>query len=461
MSNTITTTHPYYRAYNGSWVDCRNAFLGQQAVKDAGVRYLPALSGQTPAEYEAYKMRALFYSITGKTVSALVGMALDQTPELKYPDKMAPYFEDHAGTQFYEALSMSVQEILLMGRFGILVDRPAGGGKPYFTLYSTEHITNWRTSDAGDLEMVVLREYYLEQDESDNLLIEVRTRYRKLELVGGKLEITVYKTAGGATDYAASPSTTITNTGVDMDYIPFFCATPMGLNINPEKPPMQDIVDINFSHYRTSADLEHGRHFTGLPTPYVVGAESQAKMHIGSTSAWVIPDASAKVGFLEFTGQGLQSLEKALAEKQSQLASMSARMIDNSTRGSEAAETVRLRYLSETSSLRSIVRSAQGLLNAAYGCMADMEGLDKTSVNIVLNTNFLDTKLSAAEIKAWVEAYLSGAISKEIYLHNLKVGRALPPPGESVGTIPDPPPIVNPNEKPEPTPRTAPVTTPE
>lgn len=434
----ITDVHPYYKKYHESWIDCRDAFEGQRAVKEKGTRYLPSLTGQTQSEYDAYKERALFYSITSKTLQALTGMALDQEPDLQYPDRMESYFKEGDGIKFWELFTRTAQELLLTGRFGVLIDRPATGGKPYLVLYTTENIMNWHTQDDGTLDMVVLREIYLERDAEDPFKIVEKTRFRKLIIQDGLLWVSTYQTANGR-DFTESVPTNVTNTGVAMDYIPFFCANATGLGIDPVKAPMQDIVDINYSHYRTSADLEHGRHFTGLPTPYVIGAESQSKMHIGSTSAWVIPDASATVGFLEFTGQGLSSLEKALAEKQSQLASLSARLIDNSTRGSEAAETVKLRYLSETSSLKAIVRSAQALINRVYKTIAEMEGYDANAVNITLGTNFLDTKLTAAELKAWVEAYLSGGVSKEIYIHALKSGRALPPPGEDMGTIPDPP----------------------
>lgn len=436
----ITTVHPHYRNMSESWIDCRTAFEGQRAVKAAGNRYLPALTGQTTLEYEAYKGRALFYSITSKTLSALAGMVLDQPPELTHPPRMDPYFDDGPGVQFYEAFTEAVQELLLMGRFGILIDRPAGGGAPYLVLYTTECITNWRKSDDGQLEMVVLKEGYVDRDSRDEYESVEKIRYRKLEIIDGTLWVSVFiQGAPTSNDYTETQPTTVTNTGVPMNFIPFFCVTAAGMDITPVKPPMLDIVDINFSHYRTSADLEHGRHFTGLPTPYVIGAESQSKMHIGSTTAWVIPDPSAKVGFLEFTGQGLQSLEKALAEKQSQLASLSARLIDNSTRGSEAAETVKLRYLSETASLRMIVRAAQALLNKVYKTIATMEGLAEDSVNIVLSTNFLDSKLTAAELKAWTEAYLKRAVTKEMLIHALKTGKSLPPPGEELGEIPDPP----------------------
>ena len=448
----IDTKHPYYDHYKASWLDARHAFEGQRAVKDAGVLHLPMLSGQTVDEYNAYKARALFYSITSKTLSALVGMMLDQPPILKYPEKMKPYFEDHSGVQFYELFTESIIEVLLMGRFGVLVDRPEGGGAPYPVMYPTESIINWDYSPDGKLNLVVLQETYLQKSQSDKYESEVKTRYRELVIEDGRLVIKVHEQSKKGEPFSPGNPTTIENTGIVMDAIPFVCVTPTGLNICPEKPPMMDIVDINYSHYRTSADLEHGRHFTGLPTPYITGGETNTKLHIGSTTAWVVPDANAKVGYLEFTGQGLQSLEKALAEKQSQLASLSARLIDNSTRGSEAAETVRLRYLSETSSLKTTTRAVQAFLNAVYGLIAVMEGFKETDVNITLSTDFLDTKMSAAELKAWVEAYLSMGISKEIFIHALKKGRALPPPGESMGVIPDPP---KPTEV-KPTPSTTP-----
>jgi hypothetical protein len=435
----IDTKHPTYLCREDDWTDCRTAFEGQRAVKEAGVRYLPRLKGQTDEEYSAYKGRALFYSTTSKSVGALVGMAMDKPPEMVYPDKLKPYFEDRSGTQFYELFSSTVSELLLMARFGVFVDRPAAGGMPYITTYATEDIFNWSVDEEGNTVFVVLREFYYENDSSDKYVRVKKTRYRELELVDGRLQITVHEDNGNNA-FAPGTSTTITNTGKVMDSIPFFCVNPSGLSIEPERPPMLDIVDINFSHYRTSADLEHGRHFTGLPTPYVTGADGDVKLHIGSLTAWIIPNHQAKVGFLEFTGQGLGSLEKAMEEKQSQLASMSARLIDNSSRGSEAAETVRLRYMSETASLRSIVRAAEALLNAVYNQIASMEGLGDNSVNISLYKDFLSSKITAAELKAWVEAYLSGGVSKEMLLHALKNGDALPPPGTPQGTIPDPPP---------------------
>jgi len=205
-----------------------------------------------------------------------------------------------------------------------------------------------------------------------------------------------------------------------MDHIPFYLINPLGVSMDIMKPPMMDIVDLNISHYRTSADLEHGRHFTGLPTPVIIGAEAGTTLHIGSEAAWVIPNPDGDVKFLEFTGQGLQSLEKAMAEKQSQMASMSARMLDNSKRGSEAAETVKLRYMSETAGLITVVRSTEDGINQVYAEIAQIKG--EPAPVVQMNKEFMDPKLSAAELTALVKAYIDGAITVETLIYNLRKG---------------------------------------
>lgn len=423
----VNSEHPAYKKRATDWKTCRDAFEGQAAIKNAGIAYLPRLTEQLDQEYAAYKTRALFYSITNKTVSALVGMATTKPPTLVHPTEMDFYFKDDSGVQFYEILSRALSENLLLGRYGVLVDRPVNGGRPIISGYEAESIINWRTDENGNPTLVVLKEIIEVQDLTDPYLVTPTVQYRVLKLtwINGVMTYTVElfdedsKAKGG-------PVIPV-NTGKPMDFIPFFAVNPLGVGWANVKPPMLDIVDINISHYRSSADLEHGRHFTGLPTPIVSGVDASSKMAIGSTTAWVLPEAGAKAYFLEFTGQGLLSLEKALAEKQSQLASLSARLIGQSSNGSEAAETVRLRYTSETASLTSVVRAVEALLNRVYTTVATMEGLESSSVSVLIDKDFLGAKMPPAEVKSMVESFISGGISKETLVFNLRRGDVLPP----------------------------------
>jgi hypothetical protein len=416
----INSLHPEYVKFSGKWQRCRDAYDGQDAIKSRGTVYLPRLSKQTQQDYAAYKERALFFSITNKTIGALVGMTMLRTPSITMPESMSSYYVDDQGVQFYEILASTVSENLLMGRIGLLVDRPVDGGDPKIVRYATESIINWDVDDAGVPQLVMLSEKILVSGE-DKYLKKEELQYRELKLENGVYTQQVYN----AKLQPVGPPIIPTNTGIQMDYIPFYVVTPYGISFDIEKPPMLDLVDINISHYRTSADLEHGRHFTALPTPVVSGGDATSELRVGSQTAWILPDPSARAMYLEFTGQGLQSLEKALVEKQGQLASMSARMIDNSRRGSEAPDTVRLRYASETASLTMVVRATEAALTKAYQTIAVMLGEDPTEVKILLNKELLDVRMTGTELLNMVKSYIEGGMSAETLVFNMRRGDVL------------------------------------
>jgi hypothetical protein len=52
-----------------------------------------------------------------------------------------------------------------------------------------------------------------------------------------------------------------TRRGERLAFIPFTFLGPVSIKPYVAKPPLLDLVDVNLSHYRTSADLEHGRHW--------------------------------------------------------------------------------------------------------------------------------------------------------------------------------------------------------
>lgn len=446
----VNTPHPDHEHWHEDWRTCRDAFKGQRAVKRASQRYLKRLTGQTNSEYEAYKHRALFYSITSKSVSGLVGMATARPAVRRYPEAMAPYFDDNSGTQFYEAFSSIVGELLLMGRYGLLVDRSVTDGLPSLHGYKTEDILNWQETRDGQPYMVVLREMVPNVNETDEFVRINQEQYRVLrlapkdsilssaQLMQGLLsdfsDLPIVNKIGSNFIYTVTTydskmqliNTVVpSNRGRPMNRIPFYCGNPMGVTMHPMKPPMLDVADINISHYQTSADLEHGRHFTGLPTAVVTGVAAGTVLKIGSTTAWVLPDTSADAKYLEFTGQGLKTLENAMQEKQGQMAALSSRLMDNSANGSEAADAIRLRYMSESASLSSIVRTAEAILNLCYKTIAAMEELNPDDVQIQLEKEFHNVKMAPSEVVKLTESYLTGGMSVETYVYNLRRGDLL------------------------------------
>jgi hypothetical protein len=287
--------------------------------------------------------------------------------------------------------------------------------------YARESVINWDIDEETDeLLMVMLEEKVIKANASDRYVLEEVLQYRELKMVGGRYVCEVYNE-----DLQSIGATVPTVKGLPLNFIPFYMINPFGVSMEVHRSPVLDIVDLNYSHYRTSADLEHGRHFTGLPTPVITGIEAAGDIYIGSEKALVLPDPQSRASFMEFNGQGLGSLERAMEEKQGQMASMSARLIDNSKRGSEAAETVKLRYMSESASLITVVRAVEGAFNLIYSTVAQF--IDEPAPTVQMNKLFLDTKMSPAELTALVKAYIEGTISEETFINNLRSGGVISP----------------------------------
>ena len=198
-----------------------------------------------------------------------------------------------------------------------------------------------------------------------------------------------------------------------------------GFNLNPKAPPLLNLADVNLSHYRTSADLEHGRHFTALPTPYVTGVDVDSELSIGAESAWVLPDSASRAGYLEFSGSGLAALDTAMEQKRSMMASLGAQLLEGQKNGVEATETVKLRQNSEASVLMRTVKSVEEALSKSLNMMSEWEGGPEITVS--LNTDFADSVIGSQDMVALMGLWQSGAISHESLLWNMKRGEVIPP----------------------------------
>ena len=434
----VYLTHPQYSAAEAKWERSRDCISGTDCVKEKTTKYLPQLSGQSKPEYDAYLSRALFVGVANRTRQGLSGIITRRQPKLEYPPEMEQYFVDvdNNGMSFQELFKQAVDEVLLTARFMTLIDYPVEGGRGFILPYLAEEMINWGIdNDFHRLNMAVLKESIYENVGEDIFSMTKLLEYRTLYLdENGYYTGEVWR-QGNADGTMPNISTAVerksivrpTIRGEPLEYIPITVFTPVGVSYDIHKPPLLDIVDVNLSHYRTSADLEHGRHFTALPTPVVSGVDSETELRIGSNKAWILPDSNAKAYYLEYTGQGLKSLEQALKEKMEQMAIFSTRLMDTSTRGSEAVDTVRIRQASDAATLTDIAEAVESGLNRTYKMLAELEGYDPNEVNIELNKYFMEPRLTGAELRELVKGYMEGAVDERTFYYNLERGDMSPP----------------------------------
>lgn len=439
----VDTQHEEYSEYYDQWERCEHAAEGQDEVHEYGIKFLPRLSGQTDEEYKAYKQRALFYNATQRTIDGLTGMLFLKPLTCVHPAGIANLIDDvtMSGQSLHQFAEMVAEEVVKIGRCGVLVDHPpmtealtvaqaqAVGMRPYARLYDAESIINWRSERIAGTEMLTLvvleEEYPIWEDE---FKAECKPQWRVLELLQGIYRQRVYRKSDKG-DFYVESEIYPQSQGFPIARIPFEF---FGVRDNTpcvNKPPLLDLVDVNLSHYRTTADYEHGLHFTGLPTPVVTGFYSDdqsASLRIGSGTAWLLPDPSAKAFYLEFSGQGLQELREALRAKESMMATLGARILAPEKRTVETAQTAAIHRAGENSVLSSIAQSISIGLTHCLEYMALWSNVSG-DISVTLNTDYLPNSMTSDDIKALVTSWQAGAISHETLFTNLVAGEVISP----------------------------------
>lgn len=415
----INTTHEQYDKKTKIWEKCRDAIEGEEAVKLGKEKYLPKLSGQDGNEYDAYLMRASYFNASGRTHEAMVGTVFRIDPTIDPP------FPTNKLRKISEQV---VSEVCEVGRCGLLTDAPITGGDPYIALYKAEDITNWQTrlTDADEvLIRLVLREIVQEPDEDDPYSVEDKTQYRELYLDEYSFYAQQLWVENEKGEFVREGEPIYpTAAGAKLTTIPFVFISALSISPEVSDPPMLDLINVNLSHYRSSADLEHGRHFTALPTAWVAGFDTEKELVIGSATAWVTDNTSANAGFLEFTGQGLQALEKALEQKEAHMALLGTQLF--TTGQAETATAAKIHRSQQTASLTSISGAASDGITLAYNYYMMFKRLAGTAT-FKLSTDFLPETLDSNMITALVSTFQQGGMSIETLLWNFKQGELLPP----------------------------------
>lgn len=437
----VTDTHPNYDNIKTTWKKMRDCAVGQLAIHSAGQTYLPSLDGQTVKQYEAYKTRALFLAATSRTIDSLVGTVFRKPPEIEVPPAMEEWLDDisASGVSIDQLCRNGMEEMLTPGRLGLLVDYPlisddelltaaqvsAQGIRPRIKMYSAENVINWNTETRGNhevLSLVVLKETVEDPiDEFDTT--NTKDQYRVLDLNEGRYRQRVF---GENNQVILEVEPTMG--GQPLDFIPFIIANSYGEGENVDMPPLNDLADINVSHYQAYADYRHGLHYTGLPTAVVSGLsadDAKGGLSIGSSDAWLLERPEAKAYFLEFEGKGLETYKEELDSLETNMAIFGARLLRESKKTAEAAETASINRSGETSLLASWAAVVGEAIQHALELARDWAGLTG-DVSVQLNKDYTPTAMTAQDLTALVNALQGGHISYETFWLNLQRGEVAP-----------------------------------
>jgi hypothetical protein len=424
----INSVHPSYTSYKEDAEYTKLFFEGEKAVKAAGQKLLPPLSGQSAARYKAYKDRAVVFGVVQRTVQALTATSFRKDPAFILPPALEYMHADCTGTGVpLSSFTMRLLAHLLVGgRAGILVDLPKDGGAPFLVLYDGDDLRNW--SEESDFEFVVLENSSLVRDPDDKFNLVECEGWRELAIEGGEYVVRLWESDEKGKPFVAETSQPM-KFGKPLNYLPFAPVSSFGVEYEVCTPPLLSLAQLAGKAYTLSADKHLALHVLAVPTPVIISdidADSFGTLELGCDKALLLP-AGSSASYLEFAGQGLGAIETAEQFLQDQMAALGAKMILGSTGNStEKAAGVFSREVTSNSILVSVLTSMEAALNKSLKWAAEWVGADVDSAQFKISKELLTTTMDANMVTALTQAYLQGAIDLDVLFHNLSEGGFIP-----------------------------------
>lgn len=442
------------------WSTLRDCYDGEATIKDAGQQYLPKLAAHKDGDYLVYKSRAYFYNAVRRTHRGLMGSLFRKPVEFTLPSQLESRLslkrisiDAKSAADFCRTLG---HEVLLTGRFGILADfKDDNWQSPYLAGYLAENIFSWRTRVWKDRE-IVDRVVLLEQEPltteygfTTQLLVRVLRldpNDSGTDLVYSQTEIRPV-TNPTATEAGVQP--TVKNipiavrAGRTLNYIPFVFVNATNTRPDVGPAPLEDIATINISHYQSTAHLEHGRFYAGMPT-YVTsgdasgsalpglpeGLANPSPLTVGPSYVWEL-EKDAKAWLLEFNGHGLTFLENAVDSKQLQMQSLGGRLISSTRRAAALSdEAWQLLETGDEATLMDVACTADEAMSTAIAYMGDIMGaipdMEKHGVAVEFNKEFVRSELTARELRALQALRERGHIPEDVMYYALREVGVIP-----------------------------------
>jgi hypothetical protein len=420
------------------WDYVRDCIEGEDQVKSRRETYLPRLSGQSDEAYTAYLKKANFFGATGRAADGLHGDVFAKPPVHvgNPPEEFIKMTEDVdlMGTSLDQFASDIIWDDMQTNWGGILVDysrnadavsraqAEQAGYSAYLKWYPAETLINWKyglVDGKTKLVKVVLEEPYTEDNPQDEYEEVEYIKYRVLTFDedGNYIQYLYDSKAGLEAFETIYPKIG----GKALREIPFYTCP----GRQPEKSMLLDLAFENIHNYQQSGDYENGKHYTSIPTPIAVGVSPPVDengkpkpVSIGGTEFIFFQNDSGnpvEVKYLEFTGAGIEAMEKGIQASDQRMAILGAHIISGEKKGVETAEAARIHRAGENGVLSSFVRNISDQITKAMRLKAVWDGISEEVMkewHYVLNTDYDMRREDAQILSVMLQGRQSGDIPK-------------------------------------------------
>lgn len=414
--------HPALRCMMPRYDKLRDCL--ENKVKERREHYLPDPSEakEDPIlkarRYEAYIARATWLPVTSRTRQGLVAQVFTRPPAVKGVDSFKAFLDRVTGNgdTLSSFMHYGFGEVSAMGRGAIVVLDVDNGTKPLLDFAETENILTWselptgRTDSLGrNLGGVLIRSFYT-VTASDLLTVQTIVKLTHYILDDND---TVWVRTCDSSNQQWSSWNMLTVMGQRYDYIPVFPVGAERNNLTIQQPPLDELADLNLSHYINSADYEEHIKLTGQATLVISGLsqgwfDKNVKGQVSLGVRKPLPlEKESDAKLLQAVGNS--GAKEALDKKEQMMVSVGARLIEQRQVRRTATEAD-IESQSYHSILGHMAQNMSAAMSAALQHCSRYfnNGAVLTGVAVQLNDDFSTVSTNAEHRRLLLEEYLAG-----------------------------------------------------
>jgi hypothetical protein len=429
MTTKINQIDPDIAAARADWQLVRDMIAGSRTVKAAGPIYLPRDPGSTNSEYENQKMRTPFFPATARTLEGILGLMLRKSATIDAPDAVAPCLDviTPDGMSIDDLYEYLDRETLITNFTGVFVDPPAEiappgtsptdaideGYRPFISVYPAETILGIETKIVRNTVRI-----------SRVRLEETARKIRELVLIDGIYTVNVWEKADKARDFAIVETHIPELNGEPLTEIPFDLVKIGGTGLKPAPSFLCKLAELNAQHYIASSNIAMCDYWHSAPVPYVAGADLPEGLSIAPNQLWKFSKETVKLGYLEFSGSGMDQLRQSKYDIEAAMVAVGSRLLASEKLAAESAETVAIRRSSENATLAALAKQiGRKLNNGPLKWLALW--LNSEPIIYTPSVDFMPLPMTAGEMAELTKIRMNGDLSQETYWKLLLLGEQL------------------------------------
>lgn len=405
---------------------------GTEAMREAGVQYLPKHPAESESAYWSRRMSAVLYPGFAGAVELACGLIFRKYVQttVETPADVLDWLTniDRTGQNVTQFLRTVTEDALVDGVSYVLVDYPRVPAettlawerdnhvRPFWVHIKASQILGWRSDMVGDEQRLMqVRISETVEVPIGDYGVELRQRIRVLE----PGQVWVYDTVTGdmgesnwLLNTELSGPTTMTD---KIPIVPFYtCRTEFFAG----RPPFEDLAWKNVEHWQSSSDQRTILHVARVPVGVITGVDVGAAVVVGPHT-WMQLPIGADAKYVEHTGAAIDAGAKDIKQLKDEMRTMSGRILqlDNSQK---TAYEAGLEAIQAQSRVQAWALGVQACADRCMALTSDWVGrpVGGLIVNTDMNAATGDPQLMAMVLQSVSEGMLSKQTALEIFASN-------------------------------------------